>query len=778
MASRLRFAGVVLVCADVALIPLAFDHDAFGSFAMPKALLGHALGYATAAVLAALILRFRRAALVWSPLHIPVLSFLGACAVATAFAMDPYVAMFGTHERLVGLATILDWVLLYFAVVVFVRTRDDAVLVAGSAFAASLVVAGYALIQALGRDPYSWSIDGADRAFSTTGQPTALAQYAPSLGVAALSCALLLPRLGRTVRGSLLGVAAASIAATAATDSRAPVVGLAAAALVLVSVIAITRWGTRDAWVAALAGTGAVALLAVLLIFTPIGSRVAFTIQATGAGDDLYSRVDESTAGRFALYGIAVEEFLERPLVGYGPDNFVVGVPRYRQEISPPVTRQSSATSVHSWLIQTLATTGLLGTVSLLGVLATAAVLVMRSRFAPLPFALTTVLVADLGTGLTTIDDLSTGWIMWFCLGGIAAATGRPMGASSVGPVAGKRRSQRRGGTRQPAWYPIAASALVAAAVLAMVGVLPAYSASKSAYASLAARVAGRSADAVSAGLDAVGSDPRRGEYWHALGLAYVAANRFADANTALGRASELLPYLTGYTGDLIQVQLAFAQSGDANAKARGIELATQLVARDPNNPLSHYYRAQVLGVAGDVSGAIGSIERALALDPGSKNVDLYRVAAQLYLNAKRPQDAVDIARKGIAAVGPSQPLKDLRDVLDRALAALGLPPDPRPDPQACTSTRWIATPASATTGTSVSFTVQAEGCPRQESQLAIQPPTATAPSYLNGGNWTSVFVWNTRDNPPGTYRVFLYTRRQGWTGPYQAKYEADYVLR
>jgi len=77
-----------------------------------------------------------------------------------------------------------------------------------------------------------------------------------------------------------------------------------------------------------------------------------------------------------------------------------------------------------------------------------------------------------------------------------------------------------------------------------------------------------------------------------------------------------------------------------------------------------------------------------------------------------------------------------------------------------------------------VTFTVAAQGCQRQESQLAILPPGATSTVLLQNGAWVAAFSWDTTALVPGNYRISLYTRRVGYTGPYQAAYQGDYALR
>src|SRR5882762_9182855 len=93
LSSRLRFLGIALVCAKLALVPVVFDHDSDVPFSVIKALLSHALAYVLAGVLLGLTVRYRRAVFVWSWLHVPVLAFLAANVLATLVAVDPLLAL-------------------------------------------------------------------------------------------------------------------------------------------------------------------------------------------------------------------------------------------------------------------------------------------------------------------------------------------------------------------------------------------------------------------------------------------------------------------------------------------------------------------------------------------------------------------------------------------------------------------------------------------------------------------------------------------------------------
>src|SRR5205823_467432 len=201
--SRLRIFGVGLICAKVVLVPLLFDQPADLPFTVPKALVSHALAYALIGILVGLVVRFQWTVLVRCWLHLPVAAFLAASAVATLVAADPALALFGSHDRMVGLATIADGAVLYFAIALLVRTRAETTAVFVAAVGASALVIGYELLQLVGRDPFSWNVDASVRPFSTIGQTTQLAEY---LGVAAVGAAALAIFDGtrrRAVRGAL-----------------------------------------------------------------------------------------------------------------------------------------------------------------------------------------------------------------------------------------------------------------------------------------------------------------------------------------------------------------------------------------------------------------------------------------------------------------------------------------------------------------------------------------------------------------------------------------------
>jgi cytochrome c-type biogenesis protein CcmH/NrfG len=675
--SRLRLFGIALICAKIALVPLVFDPSLDMPFTVSKAVLSHGLAYVLAGVLAGLFVQFGPGVFRRSWLHLPVIAFLAVNAVAALLAADPVLALFGTHARMLGLVSIADGVLLYFAIALLVRTRADAIALAISGFGAAFVVLGYEVVQILGRDPFSWSIDGAVRPFSTLGESTALAQYLTSLAICALSCGLLVNRLRPAVRATLVACAGLLLVGSVATGTRSAIVGVAVGSALLLLFYWLLHPDRQARTVALVCTAAAIAVLGGVLLLTPLGARLAATIEAPQGGDDqdLLDRLEPSTAGRVTLYAIGLQMVRERPILGYGPDNFTVGVPRYRPEVAPEQIRQSLATSAHSWAIQVAATSGVVGLTCFLAIAASAVAHALRNGLRPTALAGAATLAAFLGTGLTTVNEFGTEWIFWASAGIIAAATASQASAGESPQRRPRDKKQRSpgGSSNVRVFAPIAS--VVAAALVALSG-WTAFDASRAARASQDARQQGQSLQAIDLGLRATRSDPQRANYWDTLGLAYIGASRWQEASAAFDRARRLAPYDVRYTNDLVQAQLLLASAGDAGAGARAIQFADEAVKIDPNNPRPHVTRAVAMLASGNLAEALRSVERALALDPGSTNGTLYVIAVQAMSGSARTADAIQVARRGLAVLGRSRSSVPLRIELARVLVLDSKPAD------------------------------------------------------------------------------------------------------
>jgi O-antigen ligase/cytochrome c-type biogenesis protein CcmH/NrfG len=667
--SRLRQVGVALICAKVILVPLVFDPSLDMPFVVSKALVSHGLSYVLAAIMVSLLLRFGPAFITRSWLHVPVFGFLLASVLSTVFASNTTIALFGTHARMLGLGSIADSIVLYLAIVLLIRTTADARRLVVCALVATVPVLAYELVQMLGLDPFGWSNADVNRPFSTLGQATALGQYLMTLSVGALALALLAVGTDRRLRGVLLFTGVSLLVGAVCTGTRSALLGLGVGSVLLIITVLRSYPSRRARTLSVLTVAASAAALALILAYTPLGARITATfVPPTDADDDLVSRLEPSAITRLALYDIGLDIVQERPLLGYGPDNFTVALPRYRPERAPIEIRQSLPSSAHSWVVQVATSSGLLGLACFVGIALVAFGLALRST-RPAAAAGATMLATFLGTGLTTVNEFGTEWLFWASVGVIASSTSWRITAAIAEPSKG--RTKRRPLMRQSPATQVAGIGLVTVSLLAALFGVNALDASRSARGSEQARLGGQGVRAVELGAHATRSDPGRAEYWHKLGLAYVALGRWSEAIGAFDRASALAPHDARYTADLATAHLL---SGDSSARLRARELGDQATRIDPNNPRAYLTRAVVMHALGNLSEAVRSIERALALDPDSRNEQLYISATKVFLDGDRPADAIKAARQGLVLLGGRRASIGIRMDLARALVVTGRP--------------------------------------------------------------------------------------------------------
>lgn len=676
-ASSLLVVGLVVIGLKLALVPLAFDPSADVPFVLPRTLLSHALSYVLVAVLAGLLVMRGTSFVVRSWVHVPVLAFLGISAVATTLAVNSTLALFGTHVRMLGLTTIADGVVTYFAVVHLVRRRRDAITVLVCILVASAVVLSYEAVQLLSKDPFSWAgIDTSLRPISTIGQPTTLGQYLCLLSIGTLALAALTGSLHRLLRAGLAAYAGVLLFAAGLTGTRAAALGVVAAAGFFVLVMWTKHPSRRARLLSLVSGLCAAALLAGLVMLTPLGARLLTTVERPSDTEGAVGQFEPSTVTRIAIYDIAARMVAARPLVGYGPDTFAAALPSFRPEAAPPEVRQSIATSPHSWIAAIATSSGLLGLAAFVVVICAATFVLFRSPYNSLAVGAAVVAVAYLASGAVTINALETDTLFWSAIAAIVGANAseaRPRGQvemSSTDP----RRSASASTLRR--WIPWT---LVAAAIVMAATALPALEASHLAKRSASLRAPATAAAAIDLATRAIRMDPNRAEYWQQLALAYVAGARWADASGAFQSAARLAPYDIRFLTDDIQVQLVLANSGDAKPLERAAQLADQAVKVDPNNPSGHLNRAIVEFRRGDLASATQSVDRALRLDPNSTNNQLYVAAAQIYVAATQADiaaggfaDAIIKARRGLAQLGTTARSVPLRLELARALFRSG----------------------------------------------------------------------------------------------------------
>lgn len=575
-----RRALLWLAALKIVVLVLVFDPGGYVAFDLPKSLASRATEWATGAVLIFALLAYGRGVVPRTRLHAAVAGLAAVSAVAALFAAEPYIAIFGEQDRYLGLTFLADMLILYLAVAVAVRTARDAAVLLGTIAAAGGVVGSYALVQALGADPFAWAADPRSRPFATFGNPDQFGHFISVLFGVTFGAAIGATRRGRQAIAGAGALAALGIAAFVAT--RGTLVGVGGA---LASAVAVRRPTRRGA----LAGAAATIAIAGVLLATPLGQRAIATVQ----GEALHDRI--------ALYGIAARATLARPLLGYGPDNFRAAFVQHRTVESLAILTSGPQTSAHDWLLDASTTTGLIGLAALLILVGLGTVeLAGLARAKPeVGLPLLVGWSAYWANALVDVGSVAVGWFPWLALGVAAALRGT------------RREAVAR---RMPRWLG------PAIAIVAVVGIatgVRAFVANEEAWAAAEASHFGDAQAAVAFADRAAARDGGRADNWNRLGLALESQRRWSDAAAAYRAAASRERHEPVYWANLARALARVALAGQAGADDDAIAAAREATRVDPNSPLGHVALAEIAASFGKCDLARREAAQAAALQTG-----------------------------------------------------------------------------------------------------------------------------------------------------------------
>jgi len=624
-AGAIHQAGVWLVAAAAALLPLAFDPSSQVAFALPKAEVLGVLAYALAAALALTLLTKGWRAIPTSWVHVPVGVYLAIVVTASIFAVDRNLALWGTYDRRLGLVSSLQLGVLYLAAATFVRNRRETATVLLGAAGGAAIVLSYALLERFGLDPIRWS--GEAFPSSTLGNSNITGHYFATLAAASVAVLMaLFPWSGRRrIAIALAALCAAFVLGAVLSGARAPLLGFVVG---VVEAVGITAWrmmrDRRGRTVAIGLAFGGVLLTGALVLLTPAGARIA----TVASGTDL------SVVERSLIYETVVEIVRDHPLLGVGPDNFPAVYNVYRPLEALRFGALITQSSAHGWPWRVALDSGLAGLLVFAALAVTMGVVAARRLRHPNDWRvplLAVALVTYLAGGVFTVNDLGTEWMFWLAAGLlVGVGTAVTTRAVSARPLRGARA--------------IVAIALAVGFLWPLIALVSDIGASRALVASRAAQRDPVAALALAR--KAADADGRWPAHWNNLGLRALDAGDRASALAAFEHAAQVGPYdpLIWKNLGTIQAQLAATQPrmGD-----RARQSAARAVAADPRNPEAHAGAAQIYVILGDGEAAAREAEVALSVAPGN---DTYlELAANGYLQAGRTAEARAAIQRALA---------------------------------------------------------------------------------------------------------------------------------
>jgi putative inorganic carbon (HCO3(-)) transporter len=321
----------VVLAAGCMLLPLTFAIAFDDVFALPKTALLWALAAIACVLMVHAVIRGGRPVRS-EVVDLAAVGFILLFIAATVMSADPWHAIAGERLQYQGLLTTLAYVVVFFAArYAFSEARQVRAL-AIALLAGALVASTYGVAQWAGFDPI-WAELFKGRIFSTMGQANALAAVLATAIVMALPLAEATGRR-RLVLAALVGFIGLALVLTFGRGGYLGLLaGLAVAGAVLLR-------GLDFAAVRRSARRGAAGIAAALLVVTtlavmwqPAGALVARVSERITAVAD---PSESSNRIRLDLWTVALRITADHPLLGTGPDSYVLEFPEYRDDVLPP----------------------------------------------------------------------------------------------------------------------------------------------------------------------------------------------------------------------------------------------------------------------------------------------------------------------------------------------------------------------------------------------------------------------------------------------------------
>ncbi len=532
-----------------------------------------------------------------TPVDWLVLAFVAWVGVTTLTSIHLPTALVGKYYRDEGFLTIVNYALVYFLTVQLAHSAERVRGIALAIFASSIPVSLYGTLQYLGLDPIGWVVDFALRAFSTFGNPNVLGGYL--MFTIPVALALALTEQNRRLRAVFWAGFYLNTFTLVFTFTRGAWIGgvVAVALLLLIAARHSARLGRGD--VAPGIGAAIAAVLIVLYQRLP-GTTAQLSLIDFGAAR--LTQADTGGVGaRLLLWQASWSAFLDRPVLGWGPDTLRYVFPAHKSAEYVRIT-DNIGDSPHSYPLQLLVGSGVAGFVLFYAVMAWVAV-----RSAPLVFGRSgdprrvvfgSLWAACAGYLASLVFGLSlpgVSFLLWIAIGVLISPT------ATVHTL------------RSPAWGKVGAVAAVGLAALG-IGLQAPLAAADHSY--MRSQFVDVGSEGPRYARDAVRLNPLGHAYREHLGVAYInEALRQVDlAERAFARGEE---------------PSRFLEDAGRNLDA-GEEALREAIAWAPTFYANYQYLATLHNLRGDLTGSASEYEAAIRVAEEAREIDRFAMATRV----------------------------------------------------------------------------------------------------------------------------------------------------
>lgn len=360
----------------------------------------------------------------WKPLYAAIFAYFLAIGASVIFAVDPLRAWWGNQERMNGLFTVLHFFLWMTMTISVMRTWNQWKKLLGYQIVLSVIMGCVSLLQI--PFPKLLLFPAGPRVGGLLDNPIYMAGY--QIFSFFLIALLWMKTESKTVRILLIVASVVDMGAFLAAQSRGALVGLAVGVIAFGGMWVLLGKSKK-------AKVAAIALMA--LFFGSYGVLYAArdTAFVKSSALERLTNLQATTETRFIAWKIAWRGFLERPLTGWGYDNFHILFNKY---YNPQSLRfgyyETWFDRAHNTVMDTLSMTGLFGFLtyaSIWGALFYSVFRAYRKGWIDAPFAsvLTALPIAYFVQNLFVFDQ-PAGFTMSFLMYGliISATSGEFVG--------------------------------------------------------------------------------------------------------------------------------------------------------------------------------------------------------------------------------------------------------------------------------------------------------------------------------------------------------------
>ncbi|MFC1595223.1 O-antigen ligase family protein [Patescibacteria group bacterium] len=302
-----------------------------------------------------------------SPLLWVLLAFFSIVVIATIFGADPYHSFWSNFERMEGLVTHLHIFALFVVIAHSFKSQKEWFYFFNASLAISLISAVYGLLQSMGKVP----IIGGGRPFAFFGNSIYLAVY---LMFHLFIASALFNKIRITwARITYAVIFLFELFVFFLAASRGAFIGLCSG-VVVIALLFLFFLRSKYFRIAGIAIILCISVLAGVIIFFPESPIVQMSgIFNRLTNISLSSLKDDP---RIMIWGIAWEGFKEKPVLGWGPENFIIPYAKY---YNPNLFgNEAWFDRAHNMLLEWLVTTGISGFLLYIGMSLSALALLIK----------------------------------------------------------------------------------------------------------------------------------------------------------------------------------------------------------------------------------------------------------------------------------------------------------------------------------------------------------------------------------------------------------------